>query len=272
MNQPDWRSLAQTIEALCQEVGDRLLREFGTLQATEKADGSLITAADRWADQTLCDRLSQLFPKHALLTEESQQTFGGADWTWVVDPLDGTTNFAQGIPIWGISLALLYRGWPVFGAIALPPLQRFYCGVDTRSTDLAPVAWAERNHQPLQLRTESLGSNQLFSLCTRSAIVLQRWSAPFPCKIRMLGASTANFLTVLEGTTLGALEATPKIWDIAAVWVLAQALGADWRSLAGEQFPLQSGRDYGSVNWPTLLLARPALQEAFESWAALLTR
>lgn len=272
MTQPDWRSLAQTLEGLCQAVGDRLLQEFGTLQATEKADGSLITAADRWADQTLRDRLQQLFPDHDLLTEESRQIFDGRDWTWVVDPLDGTTNFAQGIPLWGISLALLYRGWPVLGAIALPPLNRFYCGVDTRSTDLPSVAWAERNHQPLHLRTESLGSNQLFSLCTRSAIVLQRWSEPFPCKIRMLGASTANFLTVLEGTTLGALEATPKIWDLAAAWVLAQAIDADWQSLSGQPFPLQAGEDYGSVNWPTLLLARPALREAFEAWAALLAQ
>ncbi|AZB73183.1 inositol monophosphatase family protein [Synechococcus elongatus] len=271
MTQPNWRSLAQTIEALCQTVGDRLLEEFGTLQATEKEDGSLITAADRWADQTLRDRLTQLFPDHALLTEESHQTFGGSDWTWVVDPLDGTTNFAQGIPLWGISLALLYRGLPVFGAIALPPLNRFYCGVCTTGTDLAPAAWAERNGQPLKLRQTPLGSNQLFSLCTRSAIVLQRRTDPFPCKIRMLGASTANFLTVLEGTTLGALEATPKVWDIAAVWVLAQALGADWQSLSGQQFPLQAGQDYGAINWPTLLLARPDLTPAFGIWATLLS-
>lgn len=91
--------------------------------------------------------------------------------------------------------------------------------------------------------------------------VLQK---PFPCKIRMLGVATYNLLTVASGVSLGAVEATPKIWDIAAVWAIAQAAGASWVALDGESsFPLIVGKDYSSFPFPTLV-TRPDLVDKFE--------
>ncbi|WP_275949814.1 inositol monophosphatase family protein, partial [Vibrio cincinnatiensis] len=86
-----------------------------SIPAQRNADGSLVTVDDLWSDQELRQRIAVQFPDHGVLTEENAHIFPANDWCWIVDPIDGTTNFARGIPIWGISLGLLYRGTPVFG-------------------------------------------------------------------------------------------------------------------------------------------------------------
>jgi myo-inositol-1(or 4)-monophosphatase len=77
----------------------------------------------------------------------------------------------------------------------------------------------------------------------------------------MLGVASYNLLTVALGSTIGAVEATPKIWDIAAVWVILKAIGAVWVPLEDSQniFPLQTGQDYSQRNFPTLIVSHPEL-------------
>jgi myo-inositol-1(or 4)-monophosphatase len=112
-----WTQIIEFAEKTTAQVGVQLLTEFGQAQAVEKADGSLVTRSDRWADETLRQAIQQAFPTHGVLSEEVEHIFPEQDWCWVIDPIDGTTNFARGIPLWGISLGLLYRGTPVFGHV-----------------------------------------------------------------------------------------------------------------------------------------------------------
>ncbi len=87
----------------------------------------------------------------------------------------------------------------------------------------------------------------------------------------MLGVASYNLLTVANATTLGAVESTPKIWDIAAVWVIAQASGCAWMSLNPQPiFPLTSGKDYGSFSFPTFLVSRPDLLPIFQPYVNLI--
>lgn len=264
--------------AFCQEttaaVGKQLLDDFGQAQADEKADGSLVTASDRWADQALRERILQRFPDHGVLSEEVEHSFPGTEWCWIIDPIDGTTNFTRGIPLWGISLGLLYQGTPIFGYVAIPPARQDFYGFWPGSAGIDCPQGAFRNGQPVHTSQAAPGKNQLFSLCARSTAVL---SDPFPCKIRMLGVATYNLLTVASGLSLGAVEATPKIWDIAAVWAIAQAAGASWVALDDQPpFPLTAGQDYSRRSFPTLVAAqsdwldtfRPLVQKVVQSGAS----
>ena len=80
----------------------------------------------------------------------------------------------------------------------------------------------------------------------------------------MLGSSCYNFLTVAAGITLGSVEATPKIWDIAGVWPIAQAAGATWVTLDGQTlFPLTVGKNYGQQAFSTLVVSRSQWVEQF---------
>jgi len=259
----DWPSILTLTQELASQVGSQLQKDFGRVQATEKGDGSLVTRADQWADQRLREAIAAAFPDHGLLSEEAAHTLPANDWCWIIDPLDGTTNFTQGIPVWGVSLGLLYRGTPVFGCVHLPPLGQTFHGF-WQSPGQADGAFL--NGEPIRASTAALGSNQFFSLCSRSVSLM---AETFPCKIRMLGAASYNFLMVAAGITLGGVEATPKIWDIAAVWPIVKAAGCVWVSLEPDPiFPLQVGKDYGSRSFPTLVVSRADLVPVFQPLAS----
>jgi myo-inositol-1(or 4)-monophosphatase len=256
-----WTTILDFASTMTAQVGKQLLADFGQVQAAEKADGSLVTQADQWSDQQLRQAIATTFPDHGVLSEEVEHIFPDTDWCWIIDPLDGTTNFARGLPLWGISLGLLYRGIPVFGYVAIPPLNQSFYGFWYGNTGLTGPMGAFLNGKPIQVSQDSISANHFFNLCARSISVLQN---PFPCKIRMLGVATYNLLTVAMGATLGGVEATPKIWDIAAVWAIVQAAGATWQPLEAEPiFPLQPGQDYGSRPYPTLVVSRSDLLATF---------
>lgn len=257
-----WKTVLDFAQSTTHRVGLQLLQDFGQVQAAEKQDGSLMTQADQWADEELRQAIGQAFPDHGVLSEEVAHIFPETEWCWVVDPLDGTTNFARGLPIWGISLGLLYQGTPVFGFVHLPPLGQSFHGFWYGTSGLTGPTGAYLNGKPIHSSEDELTSSHFFNICTRSVSVLKN---PFPCKIRMLGVATYNLLTVAAGATLGGVEATPKIWDIAAVWAIVQAAGAVWHPLEAEPiFPLQVGKDYSKRSFPTLVVGRSEFLPVFE--------
>lgn len=256
-----WDEVTRFAQSTTHEVGAHLLGAFGNATAEQKADGSLVTQYDKWADAELSDRIKKAFPDHGILSEEAEHVFPGTPWCWVIDPIDGTTNFTRGVPLWGISLGLLYKGTPVFGHVYIPTLDQHFYGYWPGSSDIEMPAGAFINGEPITTAADAPSGSHFFSLCARSIKVLQK---PFPCKIRMLGVATYNLLTVASGVSLGAVEATPKIWDIAAVWAITQAAGASWTQLDGKlSFPLIAGKDYSTYPFPTLV-TRPDLVAKFE--------
>lgn len=264
------KTVVNLVETITATVGKQLMADFGQVQAAEKADGSLITRSDKWADDTIRNAIATTFPHHGILSEEGETIFPATEWCWVIDPLDGTTNFARGIPIWGICIALLYRGTPVFGYVALPPINQNFHGFWDGNLGHSPLEVANGaflNNHPIHTSNDAPSGNQFFSFCSRS---IPKVKHPFPCKIRMLGVASYNFLTVATGWTLGGVEATPKIWDIAAVWVILQAAGGSWAFLNSEQiFPLVSHQDYGQKSLPSLVTSRQELLSFFQPFLNL---
>lgn len=258
-----WDRILNFTTATATDVGQQLMQDFGTVQADEKADGSLVTRSDQWADQEIRTRIAAAFPEHGVLSEEGDHLFPDCDWCWVIDPLDATTNFARGIPIWGTCLGLLYKGTPVFGYVYLPPLQQAFHGFWYGSSGLTGPEGAFLNDQPIHASSDALSSNHFFNLCSRSVAIAPQ----VPCKIRMLGMASYNFLTVAAGATLGGVEATPKVWDISAASVIVQAAGAVWQSLKTEPFPLIPGDNYGSQSYPTLVVSQSELLSIFQPLA-----
>ncbi|MGF1537080.1 MAG: inositol monophosphatase family protein [Elainellaceae cyanobacterium] len=257
-----WPQVLTFAETTTRRIGDQILKDFGTVEATQKADGSLVTQCDKWADEEIRRAIADAFPTHGVLSEETKHIFPDTDWCWVIDPIDGTTNFTRGIPLWGISLGLLYRGTPVFGYVAFPPIRQAIYGYWPGHSGLEMPTGAFKDGHPTHAIRAQPSSSQFFSLCARSLSVLKQ-AQPFPCKIRMLGVATYNLLLVATGIALGGVEATPKIWDIAAVWPIVQAAGGGWIPLNGEIFPLTPGRHYGTEAFPTLVVSHESLVPVF---------
>ena len=267
-----WDSILSFAQDTVDRVGQQLLQDFGTTQADEKDDGSLVTQSDNWADAEIRTAIASTFPTHGILSEEGQHVFPDTEWCWIVDPVDATTNFARGIPIWGISLGLLYRGTPVFGCVHLPPLSQtfhgFFAGDFVEKNLLTDIPQgAFLNGKPICPSADKMSGNHLFNLCSRSVGI----GPHLPSKVRMLGMATYNFLTVASGAVLGGVEATPKIWDIAGSWVIVKAAGAVWLPLDSQAiFPLEVGKNYARVSYPTLVMNRQELVSIFlpfvEAW------
>src|SRR5271169_4647802 len=103
-------SFLPAMSAIAREAGALLLQYFHKgLKIEYKGDADLVTAADRASEALIRERISQQFPSHDVLGEEQGLNDTGSDYRWYVDPLDGTTNFAHGYPVFGVSMALEHR-------------------------------------------------------------------------------------------------------------------------------------------------------------------
>jgi myo-inositol-1(or 4)-monophosphatase len=134
----DLRACLVAADALARAAGAELLSFLGRRQALATASKGvrreLVTAADRAAEHVIVRGLLQRFPGHAILAEEGVLTERGkadrnAEWLWIVDPLDGTTNFVHGLPFFSVAIALAHRGTPVVAAVHAPLLATTYTAV-----------------------------------------------------------------------------------------------------------------------------------------------
>ena len=117
------------LDSLFDLVSERQLKDFGNISASNKSDGSLITSCDLWSDKTIVNGLSSIAPKEGVLSEEGDKLIPHSDAYWIVDPLDGTTNFAAGIPYWSISVARFVAGKPQSSFLIIPTLKKKFLSI-----------------------------------------------------------------------------------------------------------------------------------------------
>ena len=251
----------EKLDSLFEIVSQRQLNDFGNITASNKADGSLITSCDLWSDKTIVDGLSLIAPGEGVLSEEGGKMIPYTNEYWVVDPLDGTTNFAAGIPYWSISVARFVGGKPQSSFLIIPTLKKKFVSIKGQGVWL--------NSKKLESKNNSI--SECVSLCSRSIKILQKKpNTIFPGKIRLLGVSSLNLTSVAMGQTFGAIESTPKIWDIAAAWLLLEELDCHINWLKADPSELLPGQDLGSVNFPLIASRSIEKIEVLKPWGNLL--
>jgi len=250
------------LDSLFEIVSQRQIKDFGNISATNKADGSLITSCDLWSDKTIVDGLASIAPNEGVLSEEGGKSIPNGSAYWVVDPLDGTTNFAAGIPYWSISVARFVDGNPQSSFLIIPTLKKKFVAIKGKGVWLNNKKIKVNNHNQ---RSECV------SLCSRSIKILQKNpNSKFPGKIRLLGVSSLNLTSVAMGQTFGAIESTPKIWDIAAAWLLLEELNCSIQWLETNPLNLVSGEDMSDVNFPLIACRSIEKFEILKPWGNLL--
>ena len=252
----------EDLDSLFEIVSARQLKDFGNISASNKSDGSLITSCDLWSDKTIVDALSVIAPNEGVLSEEGGKCVPSSSSYWVVDPLDGTTNFAAGIPYWSISVARFVKGRPQSSFLIIPTLNKKFVCIKGKGVWLN-----NKKINSLQNKTIS----ECVSLCSRSIKILQKKpNSIFPGKIRLLGVSSLNLISVAMGQTFGAIESTPKIWDIAAAWLLLEELDCviDW--LETDPLDLVCGQDLSEVNFPLIASRTIEKNKLLRPWGNLL--
>jgi myo-inositol-1(or 4)-monophosphatase len=228
---------------------------FNGITPTLKADKTVVTEADFAADQLISDAIHQDYPQDTILSEELQPVLGShSSPVWVVDPLDGTSNFSLGLPIWGISIARVVDGVPNIAVVNFPTIGELY------TAELGIGAWL--NGEPIRVKPPIPDQPAaFFSCCART---FRRYEVTLRYKCRVLGSAAYSWCAVARGMALIAFEATPKIWDLAGGWLIVQQAGGEIASYDGAQiFPLVADWDYRVRNFPTLMAAsQPLLEQA----------
>ena len=251
------------VHQLLDRVAERQRQDFGSSSSELKSDGTLITTCDRWSDAAILSGLAAIAPGEGVLSEEGSQCVPSTRAFWVVDPLDGTTNFAAGIPYWAISVARWVDGAPAEVFLDVPSLRQRIVAIRGQG------AW--RNGKRLTALMRSNANSACISLCSRSIRVLQqRPDRRFPGKIRLLGVASLNLLSVAMGQTVGALEATPKIWDLAAAWLVLSELGCPLIWLNKHPTAIAPGEDLSTTDFPVVVAGNDPMLERLREWGEAL--
>ncbi|HEX2028393.1 MAG TPA: inositol monophosphatase family protein [Nitriliruptorales bacterium] len=230
-------------EGLADDLRPQLLERFGRQEAELKGDGTLVTGADVFADERIAAAVGERFPDHQVVSEELDTTFRGGTWCWVIDPIDGTTNFVQGNHSWCVSIALAYHGQPVLGLVDAPVLDVRYRAVAGRGAVAGSDAFADSDRlhvRDVDWKDRAQVSNALVGLSSRvgRSEVLER-----PLKPRVLGCEALHLTSVAEGSMVAAMHAGVRSWDVAAGAVLVQEAGGVLVDVSGPPFPMRPGED-----------------------------
>jgi myo-inositol-1(or 4)-monophosphatase len=229
--------IAAAKEAVMAETG-LLHREFGRVESRWKGDGTRVTAVDVAISENIFRALRSRFPGDQMFSEELPEGDGPAPLTarfaWVLDPIDGTNNFALGIPHCAISLGLVEHGEPVYGVVydySRRILMHGGPGFGMFDGDrVAHVSTAE--HSPDTLIGFHSPSDK--TLVPAADAVLSHF------KIRGLGSATLHLAYVAAGLFGGAVDFNVKIWDLAAAIALCRAAGGEIIFMNGEQLPMRT--------------------------------
>lgn len=226
----------QKLENIIREVAnEEILPRFNKISFTVKSDGSLLTEADLAADKRIQQSLLENWPEISFLSEEmklaqQEELLQSADQLWCLDPLDGTSNFAAGVPLFASSLALIKNGEVVIGITYDPVRDEMFSAVKGQGAYL--------NGKRLQCRDSG------FSLDKAIAIVDLKRLKPTLAKQLMLNApykSQRNLGTcVIEWAWMAAnrghayLHGGMKLWDLAAGTLILSEAGGYAATLEGE--------------------------------------
>ena len=251
------RRLAFASEVV-REAGALALASFrnASLVVESKGVQDYVTAVDRAVEELIVSRLRAQFPGDDFLGEEGGRRTGraGSDALWVIDPIDGTTNYAHGLPLWCISVALVYAGEIAFGLIFNPVSDEFYCAVRGQG--------ASCNGQPIRVSSvrspESARIGVGFSYRCPPALHVRDIGRLLEahCEYARLGSAALGLAFVADGRFDGYWEPHVNSWDVLAGICLVREAGG-WVS----DFLADDGLFGGNA----ILACTPALQAFLEA-------
>ena len=217
-------------------------REIENLQVSSKSAGDFVSRADIAAEKIIRDMLTEARPTYGWLGEESSEV-AGEDPTrrWVVDPLDGTTNFLHGLPHFAVSIALEHRGKIVSGVVYDPAKDEIFVaekGAGAWMND-SRIRVSDRRHMSESLYATGLPFSGRADLPDTLKDLAQL--LPACAGVRRWGAAALDLAYVACGRYDGFWERNLKLWDIAAGLIIAREAGAIVEGITPQTTPEETG-------------------------------
>ncbi|HKZ70402.1 MAG TPA: inositol monophosphatase family protein [Anaerolineales bacterium] len=232
-------SILSTAVAVARGAGDILKSADANRAADFKLNETdLVTEYDHRAEAYIVAELQKAFPDHAIRGEEGARVNSGAEYEWLIDPLDGTTNFAHGLPIFAVSMALAQRGDPIVGVIYDPSRDELFTTAKGEGAHLNGNRLRVSARQPLS-RT-LLVTGFPYDIRTNSDNNIARFShfAVRARAVRRLGSAALDLAYVAAGRIDGYWESRLNLWDVAAGVLMVREAGGRISNYADEPLPI----------------------------------
>ncbi len=227
------------MQDLAREAGGLLMSFFGKVAIEYKGDADLVTKADRASEEFLVSRIRKQWPDHDLVGEEGSRNETGSDYRWYIDPLDGTTNFAHGYPVFCVSLGLDFKGERIAGVIYDPTRQEMFAA--------SKESGATLNGNPIRV---SKTPRLVESLVATGFPSHKRHKNPNihfyhqltlrSHGVRRAGSAALDLCYVACGRYDGFWEFNLNPWDTAAGVLIVQEAGGTVTNFSGGPFSIDS--------------------------------
>ncbi len=212
--------------AAAHEAGALLMDRLGNARVVKmKGAIDLVTEADLGAEKIILDRIARAFPDHAILAEEKGAKPGASPYTWIVDPLDGTTNYSHGVPLFAISMALARDTEILFGLVHNPATGELFMAEKGGGAFL--------NGRPIRVSGQAEISRSLlvtgfpYNLASMMDELMSRFTRCLAAAqgVRRLGSAALDLCFVAAGRFDGFWEQNLHPWDTAAGLIIVEEAG-----------------------------------------------
>ena len=243
----DLDKLLVEAEDILRQAGAMAMTHYGKGRPDLKFDEELVTQIELQLTAFFQKEIESRFPGHRVFfsNQEEAPTYSHAQdrFLWVFDALDGAANMLAGIPVWGLSAALLDNHWPTVGLFFMPATGDFF-----QARAGGP---ALHNKTPMQISTiEDLNNESLLLTYSRFH---HHYHSVFPGKIRNFGCTGAHICYVAMGRADATVIANESFQELAAARVLIEASGGKLFTMSGGEFYLSEHLDGSKLNEPLLV-------------------
>lgn len=225
---------------IAKTAGEIILDGFGKQFSVELKGNqkNLVTEIDKKSEYEIIKFISGKFPTHSILAEERGELIKSSDYLWVIDPLDGTTNFAHGLPIFSVSIGVLFKDELIAGVVYDVMKDFVY------SAEKGSGAY-ENNKKIFVSRNESIDRSLLvtgfpYNVAENPEQAFERFIAltKKARAVRRLGSAAIDFCYVAKGVFDGFWEVYLNPWDIAAGKLLVEEAGGNVTDFSGNQISI----------------------------------
>jgi myo-inositol-1(or 4)-monophosphatase len=228
------------MEAIAREAGALLMEHFRARVTIEyKGDVDLVTIADRQSEALILNRIRSLYPAHDVMGEEGTRIETGSDYRWYVDPLDGTTNFAHGYPVFCVSLAVEFRGERIAGVLYDPTRDELFASEKGSGATLNGAAMAVSKTANLAECLVATGfpshkRHKNPNIHFYHQITLRTHG------VRRAGSAALDLANIACGRFDGFWEFNLNPWDTAAGVLIVEEAGGTVTNMSGGPFQIDS--------------------------------
>ena len=235
-----YQEILAKIKPTIKKAGDKLKEEYESRQIynfSVKAKGEIVTKVDKIAEEIILSAIKEYFPDHSILSEETGKQDKESDYMWIVDPLDGTTNFAMKNPFFNTTVSLVHKGEIVIGLVYAPMFDEFYYAVKGEGAYL--------NDEKQQVQKDSEMETSLHAFCygsdgKRKAAEYYRVSLEKGYQTRQLGAAALELARISTGILDSMVVPGANPWDVAAGALIVQEAGGIVTDLEGNKYTTES--------------------------------